>query len=222
MIEELQPITRDVLGVHFDKHPLEALPDTFEQTLAELRARVLQRESCLSPMLPYHIISAPKRLDENFYRNRELCESIAEYCAGKEALKSIGSQASTGDQCIRQFQDDRRADVEKLINNFVPNDWRLRMMRKRQAKGEKASKEALEKLAQQGGSLHAKYDLLWQQQMDRRAQLVKVGEASGLTRFVIRHVAGIPQVMLDFLKTINDIMDPWKKCDYAMVHNYTH
>ena len=63
----------------------------------------------------------------------------------------------------------------------------------------------------EGGSIRDKYDLLWEQQMDRRKALEALGSASGMFKYVVALVAGVPESILDFLKSINDPNGPMEE-----------
>lgn len=55
-----------------------------------------------------------------------------------------------------------------------------------------------------GGTIDGKYDRLWATQLERRRMLSMIGSASGVFKALIRYIAGVPQVLLDFVKQIND------------------
>lgn len=101
--------------------------------------------------------------------------------------------------------------VEALVKTFLPQDWRGAIVNTFRQRSEAASAQALADLAAAGGTVQQKYDLLWEQQMGRRQTLVNLGNASGVFRAVLTYLGGVPQALLDFVKTVNDDQGPMEQ-----------
>jgi len=69
----------------------------------------------------------------------------------------------------------------------------------------------IQALIDSGGSIKEKYDLYWKLQLERRQTLVHIGNATGAYKAIIKYIGGVPQVLLDFIKTVNDTAGPMEE-----------
>lgn len=97
------------------------------------------------------------------------------------------------------------------MESFLPQDFRLSMIRYTKERKETAFKAEVDELVKKGGSIEDKYKLLWAQQMQRRESLVQLSNASGMWKALISYVAGCPPELLDFLKQFNDPQGPMEE-----------
>lgn len=236
MAKKLVPITREYLRKHYEDLVIDPEPSVF----AEIRLSCVQICNALHLCLQRHDsqytdlrgdiqYTAPKKVDENFYRNREQCEAIvtellvdsvlAKFLGSDNAdVKSLGTafaslkQAmSTNNETIAKYQKERMQSVEALVKKFLPNDFRMSLVQKFRERSERKNAEMIAEKRASGMSVHALYDMLWQQQMQRRETLVQLGQASGIFKAFLRLLAGVPSVLLDFVRTINDENGPMEE-----------
>eukprot|EP00003_Mantamonas_plastica_P019644 TRINITY_DN3195_c0_g1_i1.p1 TRINITY_DN3195_c0_g1~~TRINITY_DN3195_c0_g1_i1.p1 ORF type:complete len:358 (+),score=146.12 TRINITY_DN3195_c0_g1_i1:399-1472(+) len=125
-----------------------------------------------------------------------------------ELLKSINGNAEKAFESIVAWQQANVDRVEGMVKLFLPQDFRAKMLAKKRASGEAKKKAEIEEIMNNGGTIADKYNKMWEQQLDRRGQLVQLGNASGMFKFLIKFAGGVPQVLLDFVKTINDDVGP--------------
>lgn len=121
----------------------------------------------------------------------------------REMVKLLREYVSIGVRCAAaasRWQDDSRARVEEAVNSLMPNDFRTRAIHSRREKNEKKFNKDVVSAMSSGCTVKDKYDLMWAQQMERRESVADIGNAKGIYKFVIRHVAGVPKVLLDFAK----------------------
>jgi len=222
---DLQPITREFLREFYKAYPIEPLDPETAALEADLKSRshsVLKKANLSTEVLRDHAFDdAPKRMDHNMYFHRWQCEEIEDAAnallkcgsvraGSKEATKinEIVLVASETGAAYAQFQETQREHVSKLIAQFLPNDFRVTLLNKRRESKEVAYKSQIDALIAGGGSIKQKYDLLWEQQFDRRKGLADLGAATGIYRAVIKFLAGCPEVLLDFAKQINAPLGP--------------
>lgn len=202
-MSSLVPITREFLREHYKAYPVPepACGDAAWSALlqdAEARCAAVNGEK----------YRAPHKLDENFFRLRQDFEWI-DHLAGLQApsqplLAPAAQDAAAARARVELHQANTAAAVTRQVEALLPQDWRLSILKKNKASKEKKNAAELDKLAESPGyTIDAKYDLLWKQQMDRRQSLADLGNASGMFKFVLKHIAGVPQVLLDFVKQIN-------------------
>lgn len=85
------------------------------------------------------------------------------------------------------------------------------MMRYARDRKEKANSAEVEAFVAGGGSIEGKYKLLLAQQMQRRESLVQMANATGMWRALITWLGGVPSVLLDFLKQLNEPDGPMEE-----------
>ncbi|KAL6550500.1 hypothetical protein OROMI_020988 [Orobanche minor] len=121
----------------------------------------------------------PHKVDENMWKNREQIEEILFLL---EAPHWPGSKMMT----------------------YMPQDFRGRIIRQQRDRSERNKQAAVDALINSGGSVHDKYVLLWKQQMERRRQLAELGSATGVYKTIMKYLVGVPEVLMDFVRQIND------------------
>ncbi|KAF6988771.1 hypothetical protein CFC21_006231 [Triticum aestivum] len=230
--EGLVPITRDYLARYYDKYPLPPIPDGVTALSARLRAlsAELAAASPFSPEeehLKQEASGVPAhKIDENMWKNREQMEEIL-FLLNKSrrpvALqqKSTPEDAeivSTLDDCetklkemlkkLEQFQLKNADNVFNTVMTYMPQDFRGTLIRQQRERSERNKQAEVDAVVSAGGSIHDRYALLWKQQMDRRVQLAQLGSATGVYKTLVRYLVGVPQVLLDFIRQINDANGP--------------
>jgi len=85
----------------------------------------------------------------------------------------------------------------------MPKDFRMTMLQYARSRKETAYAAEVDALVKRGCTIKEKYDLLWNQQMQRRESLVALGNATGIYKAIVTVIAGCPQVLLDFTKQFN-------------------
>jgi len=227
--KKLIPITRAFLKKHYEALVIDPEPAVFAeirlaatQICTTLHGVITSKDSKFEDLRPGLTASAPKRIDENFYRNREQCERICKEILTPatmeklesnpdpelqelvKALREFSAQVQGTADSLVKYQKERQQAVEELVRKFLPNDFRMTLLTKFRERSERKNTEAIESLRRSGASIHQVFNALWEQQMARRATLVQLGEASGAFKMFLKLLAGVPQVLLDFVRTIND------------------
>jgi hypothetical protein len=111
-------------------------------------------------------------------------------------------------ELMEKFQLANTARVTKIVQDFLPQDFRGSMVHYQNKRSEASRKAEIEKLLHDGGTVADKYQLLWGHQMKRRETLASIGNASGLWKALVKFIAGVPSSLLNFVKTINDPEGP--------------
>uniref|UniRef100_A0A7S1XEX4 GOLD domain-containing protein n=1 Tax=Compsopogon caeruleus TaxID=31354 RepID=A0A7S1XEX4_9RHOD len=163
------------------------------------------------------VMELHKSLDRCMFNNRWQAEELAAVLrrdipkVKESALEALSDASIIAAQVAKEFeihQKGQREKVSKEVEKNLPQDLRITGLRMANERKEAKNRAAVESLMEHGGSVSDKYELLWQQQWERRKTLVDLGNATGIWRVVVKYVAGVPQVMLDFLKQINDPEGP--------------
>ncbi|TYI91552.1 hypothetical protein E1A91_D02G001200v1 [Gossypium mustelinum] len=94
---------------------------------------------------------------------------------------------------------------------YMPQDFRGTLIRQQKERSERNKQAEVDALISSGGSIRDRYSLLWKQQMDRRRQLVQLGSATGVYKTLVKYLVGVPQVLLDFIRQINDDDGPMEE-----------
>ncbi|RZC77898.1 hypothetical protein C5167_002110 [Papaver somniferum] len=97
------------------------------------------------------------------------------------------------------------------VMTYMPQDFRGKLIRQQRERSERNKQAAIDALVNAGGSIHDRFALLWGQQMERRRQLAQLGSATGVYKTLVTYLVGVPQVLLDFVKTINDDDGPMEE-----------
>jgi len=118
-------------------------------------------------------------------------------------LSIIEQSAKTAFADISKFQKSTLENVTNIVESFMPKDFRMTMLQYARSRKEIAYAAEVDALVKRGGTIKEKYDLLWNQQMQRRESLVALGNATGIYKAIVTVIAGCPQVLLDFTKQFN-------------------
>ncbi|GLI62677.1 hypothetical protein VaNZ11_005353 [Volvox africanus] len=219
----LVPITREFLRLFYQKYPLAPVP--YEERLVHLKRVEELTDTVTKPgsKVPEHFgIPSPTRIDDCFWRNRMICEELA--LSASKLQENLGSAPAVAAACERcqsllvstersilAVQEHNTASVKAQLQQFIPQDFRGALLERQRAVKEACFKKHVDDLVKRGGTIRQKYDLYLQQQWERRQALVQLGECSGMYKMVIKWVAGIPQVLLDFAKEINAKLGPMEE-----------
>ncbi|KAK3139118.1 hypothetical protein QOZ80_5AG0378090 [Eleusine coracana subsp. coracana] len=233
--EGMVPITRAYLSRYYDKYPLPPLPDAVVDLAARLRAlsadvvavapttpdeELLEQEAA---GIPAH------KIDENMWKNREQMEEIlfllnkshhpvalqqkssAEDAEIASTLDDIETKLKDMLKKLEQFQLKNADNVFNTVMTYMPQDFRGILIRQQRERSERNKQAEVDALVSAGGSIRDRYALLWKQQMDRRVQLAQLGSATGVYKTLVRYLVGVPQVLLDFIRQINDDNGPMEE-----------
>eukprot|EP00762_Andalucia_godoyi_P004327 ANDGO_05497.mRNA.1 hypothetical protein len=178
---------------------------------------IVQSPACPESIKHKLLREIPKKIDENFFRMRQQFEWISlltkEYAnqAG-HPLSAVSQLAAECLERVHKHQEATAAAVTTQVQKLLPNDWRMSIMKKKRTQKEHKNQKDLEEMMKKPSyTLDTKYDLLWQQQMERRESLAELGNSSGIKKFLIQKVGGVPQVLLDFVKQINHAEGPMEE-----------
>ncbi|KAJ0734945.1 putative GOLD domain-containing protein [Helianthus annuus] len=171
----------------------------------------------------------PHKIDENMWKNREHIEEIIFLLETSHWPKLLQQQSTTEDielarllkqlrekcgrilEIVESFQSKNAENVFNTVMTYMPQDFRGTLIRKQRERSEKNKKAQVDALVSAGGSIRDRYALLWQQQMERRRQLAQLGSAGGVYKTVVKYLVGVPQVLLDFVRQINDDQGPMEE-----------
>ncbi|KAA8493768.1 hypothetical protein FVE85_4905 [Porphyridium purpureum] len=213
-VAELQPITREFLREFYEDFPIDPMGEEVAM-LAESAMHRAEQLGLASPPKDVLIDAPPKHMDHNMYMNRWQCDEIVDACAKLESakeqldvVKALGTKAAETGAKFKAFQDHQKAHVNRLVSEFLPNDFRVTMLNHQRAKKEARYEKELEDLKASDGSLKEQYGLLWKQQWERRQGLADLGTASGMWKAVVKYIGGVPEVLLDFAGQINAPLGP--------------
>eukprot|EP00958_Prasinococcus_capsulatus_P020227 scaffold2591_cov417-Prasinococcus_capsulatus_cf.AAC.1 len=219
---DMVPITREYLRKFFEEHPakpldeqVDKLADRMLQLIEELEKQRQGKDSVESTLFPGEM---PKKIDQSLWLHREQCEEILDLvkaerrpAAGIETLdaccETVTESVSSCFEMVKSFQDWNTQRITDLIKEFLPTDFRGQLFIQQQERSEARKKEKLAELEESDCTIREKYEVLWQQQMERRKMLATLG-ASPAFQMLLKYVAGVPEVLLEFLTTINDTEGP--------------
>jgi len=229
---KLVPLTREFLREFYKDLPIDPVPNDVEIKCNELKNQLENLKSFGPQGLQEQFLADKvKRIDEAIWRNREQCEEIAdnlksENLAKKEIklkegkvsdeviklwmnnMTSLCQMAQKGFDIIKSWQDTNIQRITKLVEKFLPSDFRLSIVKAHRERQERYNTAEIDKVIKSGAPIRTKYDLFWKQQMARRESLASVANANGVFKFVIKWLGGVPQELLDFIKQLNDDEGP--------------
>ncbi|KAK4268352.1 hypothetical protein QN277_025021 [Acacia crassicarpa] len=233
--EGLVPITRSFLASYYDKYPFDPLSDDVSRLTSQLRSLANDLLIDHPPTEGEKILidetdrQPPHKIDENMWKNREYMEEtvfLLERSNWPEGLK----QQSTPDdvECaavldrvkdkvhnifklLESFQAKNSDHVFNTVMTYLPQDFRGTILRQQRERSERNRQAEVDALVNAGGSIRDRYALLWSQQMDRRNQLAQLGSATGVYKTLVKYLVGVPQVLLDFIRQINDDDGPMEE-----------
>jgi len=171
----------------------------------------------------------PLKMDSNLMINREQIEELELLLSAKRLADENGTDgAAAGEvrpaedaidgeelaaarralqetrEFIVDFQKWQTERVTQMVDDYLPKDFRGDIVRQQKERKDATRQKEIEELVERGGSIKEKYELLARHQLDKRKTLASLGESTGIFRYVIVYVGGVSDVMLDFVKKIND------------------
>ncbi|XP_072985409.1 uncharacterized protein [Typha latifolia] len=231
----LVPITRAFLARYYDNYPLPPLTDDVSRLTAELKrlSDDLVREFPLAPdeqLLAHEAESEPAhKIDENLWKNREQIEEIL-FLLDKSHRPRVLQQKVTPEDIdtvavldeaeekfkiilkkLENFQLRNADNIFNTVMTYMPQDFRGSLIRQQRERSERNRQAEIDALVNAGGSIRDRYALLWKQQMERRRQLAQLGSATGVYKTLVKYLVGVPQVLLDFIRQINDDQGPMEE-----------
>eukprot|EP00250_Pteridium_aquilinum_P012267 c20610_g1_i1 orf=555-1874(-) len=230
----LVPITRAYLAKFYDRYPYSpacqdvaslstSLCDHYKRMEAQLLLNSERDDGGVIASLEF---VPPHKIDENFWKNREQIEEILDLlketnwpaALHQQSLQSyqtvLAEIAGALRSLLKDIEEYQLKSSEKVFNmvmTYMPQDFRGLLIKQQRERSEKRRQQELDTLLNSGGSIHDKYALLWQQQMDRRRQLAQLGAATGVYKTIVKYLVGVPQVLLDFVRQINDHNGPMEE-----------
>ncbi|KAL1545359.1 hypothetical protein AAHA92_22097 [Salvia divinorum] len=233
--EGLVPITRTFLASYYDKYPLNPLSPDVSRLSDQIYATAtdLLKESPPSQGERLLIQEAesepPHKVDENMWKNREQIEEIIYLLEVPHWPRALHQQATVEDQqlasLLRTLQDKFKSTLSTLetfqarnsdfvfntVMTYMPQDFRGTIIRQQKERSERNKQAAVDALISSGGSIRDKYAMLWKQQMERRRQLAELGSATGVYKTLMKYLVGVPEVLMDFVRQINDDQGPMEE-----------
>ncbi|XP_065854280.1 uncharacterized protein [Euphorbia lathyris] len=228
------PITREFLASYYDKHPFAPLSDDVVRLSSEIRSMASDLLNSSPPSQEEILLieeadrDPVHKIDENLWKNREHMEEIL-YLLDRshwpQALQSSTSEDSElatvlvkikdlfqkSFKNLVAFQAKNSERVFNTVMTYMPQDFRGTLIRQQKERSEKNKQATVDALVSSGASIRARYALLWEQQMERRRQLAQLGSATGVYKTLVKYLVGVPQVLLDFVRTINDDDGPMEE-----------
>ncbi|KAJ4832498.1 hypothetical protein Tsubulata_000046 [Turnera subulata] len=233
--EGLVPITRKFLASYYDKYPFTPLSDDVSRLSSEIRTIYadLLRDSPASPdeheLVQEAEAQPAHKIDENMWKNREQMEEILFLLEKSRWPESLRRPSSPEESELATVLDNMRDKVQKCLSTlesfqvknsdhvfntvmtYLPQDFRGTLIRQQRERSERNKQAEVDALVNSGGSIRDRYALLWRQQMDRRRQLAQLGSATGVYKTLVKYLVGVPQVLLDFIRQINDDDGPMEE-----------
>ncbi|KAJ0235007.1 hypothetical protein HA466_0266450 [Hirschfeldia incana] len=230
--EGLVPITRAFLASYYDKYPFPPLSDDFTRLYSDIGSliKLLALQSPPSQGEAALIEEAnrepPHKIDENMWKNREQMEEIlfllqpsrwplqlreSEDAELSSILRNVKDNFDKALTAMISFQTKNSDRVFSTVMTYMPQDFRGTLIRQQKERSERNKQAEVDALVSSGGTIRDRYALLWQQQMERRRQLAQLGSATGVYKTLVKYLVGVPQVLLDFIRQINDDDGPMEE-----------
>lgn len=229
------PITRAFLASYYDKYPFTPLSEDVSRLSDQIHsmANDLHEDSPLtegeSSLVREAESPPPHKVDENLWKNREQIEEIlflsessnwppvlksqstAEDAELASLLGRLGEKFRNTLKVVETFQSRNSEFVFNTVMTYMPQDFRGTLIRQQRERSERNKQAEVDALINSGGSIRDRYSLLWNQQMERRRQLAQLGSATGVYKTLVKYLVGVPQVLLDFVRKINDDDGPMEE-----------
>lgn len=229
------PITRNFLASYYDKYPAPPLSDDVSRLSSQIRslANDLLLDSPPSQEESLLIEEAdrqpPHKIDENMWKNREHMEEIifllershwpatlqqSSAPEDVELANVLGRLSEKFEKTLNTLKSFQAVNSDRIFNTvmtYMPQDFRGALIRQQRERSERNKQAEVDALVNSGGSIRDRYSLMWKQQMDRRRQLAQLGSATGVYKTLVKYLVGVPQVLLDFVRQINDDDGPMEE-----------
>lgn len=233
--EGLVPITRAFLSSYYDKYPFTPLSDDVSRLSSQIRSFandfLLDFPPNQGESLLLHEVDSrpPHKIDENMWKNREHIEEILFLLERPHLPPALQQLAAPDDaelavvfgkirdkfrytlKTLETFQVKNSERVFSTVMTYMPQDFRGSLIRQQRERSERNKQAEVDALMNSGGNIHDRYALLWKQQMERRKQLAQLGSATGVYKTLVKYLVGVPQVLLDFIRQINDDDGPMEE-----------
>ncbi|KFK24699.1 hypothetical protein AALP_AA8G013300 [Arabis alpina] len=228
--EGLVPITRAYLSSYYDKYPFPPLSGDVSRLSCDISSLIhlLTLQSPPSPGEASLIDEAnrqpPHKIDENMWKNREQMEEIlfllqpsrwplqlSEDAEFSCILRHLKDKFDIALAAMVSFQSKNSERVFTTVMTYMPQDFRGTLIRQQKERSERNKQAEVDALLSSGGTIRDTYALLWKQQMERRRQLAQLGSATGVYKTLVKYLVGVPQVLLDFIRQINDDDGPMEE-----------
>ncbi|EYU42068.1 hypothetical protein ABFS82_10G000100 [Erythranthe guttata] len=234
--EGLVPITRSFLASYYDNYPFSPLSSDVSRLTDQIFAMATtdllkdspptQGESLLVQEAERQ---PPHKVDENMWKNREQIEEILFMLEPTHWPRAFQQQSTVEDaelvsllgrlqenfkstlSTLESFQAKNSEFVFNTVMTYMPQDFRGTIIRQQRDRSERNKQAAIDALISSGGSIRDKYALLWEQQMERRRQLAELGSATGVYKTLMKYLVGVPEVLMDFIRQINDDQGPMEE-----------
>lgn len=232
----LVPITRAFLSSYYDKYPFPPISDDVTRLsdhLYNLSIDINKTSSSSSQgerlLLQEAESEPPHKMDENMWKNREHIEELIFLLESSQWPKSLQKQSTPEDielarvlrqlrekfevilKLVESFQTKNSSNIFSTVMTYMPQDFRGTLIRQQRERSERNKQAEVDALVNSGGSIRDRYALLWKQQMERRRQLSQLGSATGVYKTLVKYLVGVPQVLLDFIRQINDDHGPMEE-----------
>ncbi|BBH06402.1 hypothetical protein Prudu_018049 [Prunus dulcis] len=217
--EGIVPITRAFLASYYDTYQFSPLSNDVARLSSEIR-------SFTADLLNS---SPAAEVDENMWKNREHMEEILYLLEKPHWPRSLQQQLSPDDaelatiidrlhqkfqtslKTLESFQAKNSERVFNTVMTYIPQDFRGKLIRQQRERSERNKQAEVDALVSSGASIRDRYALLWKQQMERRRLLAQLGSATGVYKTLVKYLVGVPQVLLDFIRQINDDDGPMEE-----------
>ncbi|KAI3472962.1 hypothetical protein Pfo_029209 [Paulownia fortunei] len=233
--EGLVPITRAFLASYYDKYPFAPLSIDVSRLSDQIYAMAtdLLKDSPPTQGESLLVLDAerqpPHKVDENMWKNREQIEEILFLLEVPHWPRELQQQSTVEDaelasvlgrlqekfkstlKTLEHFQARNSEFVFNTVMTYMPQDFRGTIIRQQRERSEKNKQAAIDALISSGGSIRDRYALLWKQQMERRRQLAELGSATGVYKTLMKYLVGVPEVLMDFIRQINDDQGPMEE-----------
>ncbi|GFP87383.1 hypothetical protein PHJA_000882000 [Phtheirospermum japonicum] len=229
--EGLVPITRAFLASYYDKYPFAPLSNDVSRLSDQIHSMATDLLKISPPTQGESLLvqeaecEPPHKVDENMWKNREQLEEIiflleashwpreltVEDAALASVLGRLQEKFKSTLKTLENFQAKNSEFVFNTVMSYMPQDFRGTIIRQQRERSERNKQAAIDALMNSGGSIHDKYALLWKQQMERRRQLAELGSATGVYKTLMKYLVGVPEVLMDFVRQINDDKGPMEE-----------